>query len=112
MREKLGRDLVRSSVTRFATSFPTLASMDRHKNGFKHLFVSVEWHQTKFPNNEEGKQVENIVLSMILYLDVYCLRASQPLLIALRIANGDGDETPLLIALRISMLQKTASMGL
>lgn len=93
MREKIGGDLVRPAVTRFATSFLTLASMHRHRNGLRNLFVSEEWHATRFPNSAEGKQVENIVLSMPFWNTVEnCLRASQPLLIALRIA--DGDETP------------------
>jgi hypothetical protein len=93
MREKLGGDLVRPGVTRFATSFLTLASMLRHRNGLKSLFVSDEWHLTKFPNTEKGRQITRIVLSMPFWEKVEnCLRASQPLLIALRIA--DGDETP------------------
>jgi hypothetical protein len=33
MREKLGGDLVRPGITRFATSILTLASMQKHKNG-------------------------------------------------------------------------------
>lgn len=93
MREKIGGDLVRPAVTRFATSFLTLASMHRHRNGLRNLFVSDEWHALSFSTSQEAKQVENIVLSMPFWNKVeYCLRASQPLLIALRIA--DGDETP------------------
>jgi hypothetical protein len=56
MREKIGGDLVRPGVTRFATSFLTLASMHRHRNGLRNLFVSDEWHQTR-------QQIENIILS-------------------------------------------------
>ncbi|XP_039827515.1 uncharacterized protein LOC120689274 [Panicum virgatum] len=93
MREKIGGDLVRPAVTRFATSFLTLASMHRNRNGLRNLFVSDEWHNTKFSNTTEGKQVEHIVLSMPFWKNIEdCLRASQPLLVALRIA--DGDETP------------------
>ena len=40
MIDKLGGDFVRSTMTRFATSYFTLASMLRHKNGLKSLFVS------------------------------------------------------------------------
>jgi hypothetical protein len=64
MREKLGGDLVRPGVTRFATSFLTLVSMLRHRNGLKSIFVSDEWHLTKFSNTEEGRQITRIVLSM------------------------------------------------
>jgi hypothetical protein len=91
--EKIGGDFVRSGVTRFATSFPTLASMYSHKNGLWALFVSDEWHQTKFPTTQDGVQDENIVLSIQFWHNVEnWLRASQPLFITLRTANGD--ETP------------------
>lgn len=48
MREKLGGDLVRPGVTRFATSFLTLASMYKHKSKLQGLFVSDEWNGSKF----------------------------------------------------------------
>ena len=93
MREKLGGDLVRPGITRFATSFLTLASMQKHKNGLRSLFICDEWQHSKFSTSQEGTQAENIVLSVGFWQNLEnCLRASQPLLIALRIA--DGDETP------------------
>jgi len=93
MRQKIGGDLVRPVVTRFATSYLTLASMYKHKNGLRALVVSEEWQANSLSNTSEGKQVEDIVLSMPFWNRVECcLRASQPLLVALRIA--DGDETP------------------
>ncbi|XP_066323230.1 uncharacterized protein [Miscanthus floridulus] len=93
MRQKICGDLVRPVVTRFATSYLTLASMYKHKNGLRALVVSKEWQVNSMSNNSEGKQVEDIVLSMPFWNRVECcLRASQPFLVALRIA--DGDETP------------------
>lgn len=93
MREKIGGDLVRPAVTRFATSFLTLASMYRHRNGLRALFYCEEWHASHFSTTTEGQQAENIVLSAPFWNKVEnCLKATQPLLVALRIA--DGDETP------------------
>ncbi|XP_066373047.1 uncharacterized protein [Miscanthus floridulus] len=93
MRQKIGGDLVRPAVTRFATSYLTLASMYKHKNGLRALVVSEEWQANSLSNTSEGKQVEDIDLSMPFWNRVECcLRASQPLLVALRIV--DGDETP------------------
>jgi hypothetical protein len=63
MGEKIGGDLVRSGVTHFATSFLTLASMHRHRNGLRNLFVNTECHQTRFPTTQEGQEIENIMLS-------------------------------------------------
>jgi hypothetical protein len=49
--------------------------------------------KSKFSTSQEGIQAENIILSTEFWNSVeFCLRASQPILIALRIA--DGDETP------------------
>jgi hypothetical protein len=42
MRQKIGGDLVRPVVTRFATSFLTLGRMHRHKQGLKNIVVSDE----------------------------------------------------------------------
>jgi hypothetical protein len=90
MREKLGGDLVRPGVTRFATSFLTLESMYKHKSRLQGLFVSDEWNKSKFALVKEGEQPKNIVLSVPFWQTLEnCLRASQPLLIALRIADGD-----------------------
>jgi hypothetical protein len=50
------------------------------------------WQQSKFSTNQ-GIQTENIILSTEFWNGVdYCLQASQPILIDLRIS--DGDETP------------------
>lgn len=51
------------------------------------------WQQSKFSTNQEGIQTENIIRSTEFWNGVdYCLQASQPILIALRIS--DADETP------------------
>ncbi|XP_066365495.1 uncharacterized protein [Miscanthus floridulus] len=93
MRQKIGGDLVRPAVTRFATSYLTLASMYKNKQGLRNLVVSEEWHNNSMSKSVEGKRVENIILSVPFWTKLeYCLKASQPLLVALRIA--DGDETP------------------
>jgi hypothetical protein len=50
-----GRGLVRHATTRFATSFLTLASMRKQRQGMKALFVSDEWCESKFTNTEVEK---------------------------------------------------------
>ncbi|XP_039840065.1 uncharacterized protein LOC120699998 [Panicum virgatum] len=93
MRKKIDGDLVRPVVTRFATSYLTLASMLQKRQGLKALFVSPQWSSSAWSKSAEGQQCERIVLSAPFWTKVQnCLKASQPLLIALRIA--DGDETP------------------
>jgi hypothetical protein len=93
MREKICGDLVRPQVTRFATSFLTLASMYRHRNRLRALFYCEGSHASRFSTTTEGQQAENIVLSTPFWNKVEnFLKATQPLLVSLRIA--DGDETP------------------
>jgi hypothetical protein len=92
-REKVGGDLVRPTVTRFVTAFLTLQSIFKHKQALRCLFVSDDWTRSKLSSTEAGKKVTEILLSTNFWNSVQdCIRASQPLLIVLRII--DGDEKP------------------
>ncbi|KAM3389449.1 hypothetical protein ACQJBY_011533 [Aegilops geniculata] len=87
------QEIVRPGATRFATSFLTLASMWKQRQTLKTLFVSPQWYANRLKDNEGGKAAEATVISVSFWQSVeHCMRASQPLLRALRIA--DGDETP------------------
>jgi hypothetical protein len=93
MREKTGVDLVRPAATRFATSFLTLKSLHKHRDALKALFVSEEWLGNKLAKTAAGQEVRNIVLFVEFWNSVEdYLRASAPLLIVLRVV--DGDERP------------------
>jgi len=94
MREKTGgRDLVRPGVTRFATAFLTLRSLHTHRDALKILFVSDDWTKSRLAKTEAGKKVHDTILSTEFWNSVEdCLRASQPLIVLLRIV--DGDERP------------------
>ena len=91
MREKTnGRDLVRPAVTRFATAFLTLQSLYKNKDALRHLFISEDWSKSKLSATEAGKKVCDTVISTTFWHTVEdCIRASQPLLIVLRIVDGD-----------------------
>ncbi|KAM0857105.1 hypothetical protein ACQ4PT_048695 [Festuca glaucescens] len=87
------KDLVRPGATRFATSFLTLTSMWSQRQTLKALFVSADSYASKLKITEAGKAAERTVMSMPFWQSVEnCMRASQPLLKALRIV--DGDESP------------------
>lgn len=97
-----GRDLVRPTITWFATSFLTLQSMCRHRDSLRKLALSDDWTRSKLGKSETRKQVSAIVLSMQFWNEVEdCLRASQPLLIVLRLI--DGDEEPAMPELYMAM---------
>ena len=94
MRKKTGgADIVRAAATHFATSFLTLKSMYKHKDELKSLFVSPVWTGNKLAKTKAGLDVHDIILSTQFWNSVEdCLRASAPLLIVLRVV--DGDERP------------------
>jgi len=94
MREKTGgADLVRPAATRFATAFLTLKSLYKHKDALKSLMVSEAWTGNKLAKTKAGLDVHDIVLSTQFWnSEEDCLRASAPLLIVLRVV--DGDEKP------------------
>jgi hypothetical protein len=88
-----GTDLVRTTKTRFATSFLTLKSLYKNKNALKSLFVSEAWLGNNLCTTTAGQQVQDTVLCTEFWNSVEdCLRASAPLLIVLRAV--DGDEKP------------------
>ncbi|XP_062203444.1 uncharacterized protein LOC133905699 [Phragmites australis] len=91
MREKTNvMDLVRHVTTRFATSFLTLSCLYKHRQALKGLFVDEAWTRSQLSNTEIGKTIAEIVLSMAFWGSLEdCIRAAQPLLIVLRIADGD-----------------------
>ncbi|XP_066347610.1 uncharacterized protein [Miscanthus floridulus] len=103
MREKTGgRDLVRPGVTRFATAFLTLRSLHTHKDALKFLFVSDDWTKSKLARTEARKKVHDTILSTEFWNSVEdCLRASQPLIVLLRIV--DGDERPAMLEVQFCM---------
>jgi hypothetical protein len=87
-----GRDLMRHATTLFATSFLTLANMWKQRQGLKALFVSNERGESKMKNTEVGNA--RVVCHSVAFWQAVedCMRASQPILIFLRIV--DGDERP------------------
>ncbi|XP_042508350.1 uncharacterized protein LOC122084293 [Macadamia integrifolia] len=97
-----GIDLVRSGVTRFATSFLTLQSLYKNKDALKQLFVSDDWNSSKLSKTEAGKKVLETILAQTFWNSVLdCLRASQPILVVLRLV--DGDERPALPEVYLAM---------
>jgi hypothetical protein len=89
-----GADLVRAGATRFATNFLNLASMHKHKQALKELFVSDVWHNNKkLSTSPVGQKIQEDVRSISFWNSVEtCMKVSLPLLRVLRIV--DGDERP------------------
>jgi hypothetical protein len=57
-----GRELARSTVTRFAITFLTLSCILSRRNALTTMFASEEWATSKYASKNEGKQVMNTIL--------------------------------------------------
>ncbi|CAH9122599.1 unnamed protein product [Cuscuta epithymum] len=103
MRERTGgRDLVRAGVTRFATAFLTLQSLCKYREPLRNLFVSQDWNNSKLSSTAVGQRVCDTILATKFWNGVEdTLRACHPLLVVLRIV--DGDEHPAMPELAMAM---------
>ena len=85
-----GRDLIRPAITRFATSYLTLACLSEQKGALITMFNSNEWKSSKFANTKDGKRLENIVMDSNFWKDIStCLKAACPLVKVLRLVDLD-----------------------
>ncbi|QHO24890.1 uncharacterized protein DS421_12g376240 [Arachis hypogaea] len=86
-----GRDLVRPGMTRFATFYLTLGSLNEKKNPIIRMFISDEWKESKCSKTRDGKNIENIILDKTFWGNIiHCLRGAYPLLHVLRIVDSEG----------------------
>lgn len=71
-----GRELVRATITRSATSFTTLQSLFEHKVCLKRMFQSTKWMSSRFSKLDEGHEVEKIVLNPTFWKKMQYVRKS------------------------------------
>lgn len=93
MKRSKGKDLVRSVVTRFTTSYLTLGCLMENKGALIRMFTSNEWTLSKFAKSIEGKQIEEVVIDKEFWKNIIiCLKGVFPLIKVLRLV--DSDENP------------------
>uniref|UniRef100_A0A453LB82 Uncharacterized protein n=2 Tax=Aegilops tauschii subsp. strangulata TaxID=200361 RepID=A0A453LB82_AEGTS len=63
MRKTLGKDLVRSGITRFATAYLNLKSLQDNKREMLKLFRSDELHEMGYLEKDKGKIAHKVVQS-------------------------------------------------
>ena len=86
------RELKRASVTRFATSFLNLKSVEENKLPLRAMFASEEWAKRNYATKMEAKKVEAILLldNKFWKSVTYCLKCVGPLVVkVLRLVYGD-----------------------
>ncbi|XP_050387005.1 uncharacterized protein LOC126803258 [Argentina anserina] len=84
------KDIVRPGVTRFATSFLTLQSLNKKKHMLRLLFASKEWEDSKYSKTQKGKAAFATIMSTSFWNGVeLCLKVFEPLVKVLRLVDGD-----------------------
>ncbi|RZB42743.1 hypothetical protein D0Y65_053358 [Glycine soja] len=79
-----GRDLIRPGMTRFATTYLTLACLHELKASLMSMFSSEEWKTSKFETSQEGRKVQNMALDSRFWKNItMCLKVAAPLMVAL-----------------------------
>nr|GEV03848.1 hypothetical protein [Tanacetum cinerariifolium] len=77
-------------ITRFATSFITLAQLHKQKNNLQRMITSDNWVNSKWSKETAGKEMVRTILSDGFWRNVaYALKLTGPLVKVLRIVDGD-----------------------
>ncbi|CAN6246836.1 unnamed protein product [Urochloa humidicola] len=90
MRKFLGKDLVRSGITRFATAYLNLKSLQDNKKELTRLFRSDELNDLGYLKKVKGKQANKVVRSDPFWKNVdIAINFFEPLAIVLRRMDSD-----------------------
>lgn len=84
------RNLHRPAITRFATSFITLAQIHKQRNNLRKMVTSQEWEQSKWSDDAMGKKMKSYFLQDTFWRNVvYSLKLTGPLVKVLRLVDGE-----------------------
>jgi hypothetical protein len=85
-----GREIIRPGVTRFASAFLTLNSMQEKKDQLRKLVVHSRWDTLKDVKSKKGKDATTIIFNPAFWKDVkLTLSVFEPLVKVLCLVDGD-----------------------
>ncbi|XP_061357659.1 uncharacterized protein LOC133301963 [Gastrolobium bilobum] len=85
-----GKDLIRPSATRFATSYLTLGCLYENSSAVKRVFLSDEWKASKYSKSNEGKLIASLVDDSLFWKNVlFCIKGAYPLFKVLRLVDSE-----------------------
>jgi len=85
-----GKEVVRPGVTRFASNFLTLSSMQEKKDQLRKMVVHSKWDSLKDVKSKKGKEATTTILSPTFWKDVkLTLAVFEPLVKVLCLVDGD-----------------------
>ena len=83
-------ELVRTRVTRFATTFLSLQRLHKQKVNLRRMFTSEEWRKLKATKEAKGKKATNVVLLASFWSHVvFTLKAIMTLVSVLRLVDNN-----------------------
>lgn len=90
MREKIGGDLLRPGVTKFATAFLSLQIFKKNKSKLKAFVNSTEWAELEFSQSLQAKRVHKIINNRSFWKVVtLALNIFEPIVKVLRRTDSD-----------------------
>eukprot|EP00253_Pinus_taeda_P004648 PITA_04648 len=85
-----GRDIIRPTVTRFATHFLTLQSMLSQHRNLQKMFCNEEWNLSQWSHKLEGKELKRKVNVEIFWRKVAeIVKFAEPLVKVLQLVDGE-----------------------
>ena len=91
-KETKGKELIRPGITRFATSYLTLGSLQDNKGALIRMFTSEAWKNGRYAKTKDGKFVEDVVMDKEFWKNVViCLKGSIRLIKVLRVVDSDAE---------------------
>ncbi|KAM0006187.1 putative HAT dimerization domain, ribonuclease H-like superfamily [Helianthus debilis subsp. tardiflorus] len=83
-------ELARCGVTRFATTFLTLQSLQKQKPALRNMFASEQWTSGKWANERKGQRANDIVFTPTFWNNVLLtLKIMGPLVKVLRLVDNE-----------------------
>jgi len=84
------KEIIRPGVTRFASTFLTLNSIQEKKDHLRKMVVHSRWDSLKDVKSKKGKDATTIILNPTFWKDVkLTLTIFEPLVKVLRLVDGD-----------------------
>lgn len=84
-----GRELVRSGLTHFGTSFIALWCLHENKIALIKMFISDQWKNNKFVKTKYERLIEDVILDKKFSKNIFiCLKAASPLIKVLQMVES------------------------
>ncbi|KAJ0779731.1 putative HAT dimerization domain, ribonuclease H-like superfamily [Helianthus annuus] len=84
------KELTRSGVTRFATTYLTLQSLHKQKSALRTMFASDKWKESKWAKQPKGRRAKDVVQTYAFWTNVtFTLKVMGPIVRVLRLVDNE-----------------------